>query len=353
MYSTSLIHIILLFFILQLVSTSSSSFTPVQLVTEIFAHQPYRASSCLSSLNSSTSPPDLPALRFSIVHFAWIPICSLSRPEDPPLGIFLAQFRDLIATGIIPSSLATHVVLIGAPDCTSLAHRLVVELSSQHQVPREKLHIHASSVEGLFEFPGIHLAWALACQDPSEHHLVLYFHTKGVTHNVRRDGLEAALFHETVRPWREILAIFGLLSDAQFLGLVPATGNFSYVWYNFWWARASYASRLVEPVLHPEDRYFFEDWLGIHAVGSECPSHADDVLRNYSAILKDTVQHKPLSLNRPHSHHRYPGYSLSECALIGSDFRRLMDVVSPLTIVPLLTLWHQIPHFNNVTVFGT
>ena len=34
-----------------------------------------------------------------------------------------------------------------------------------------------------------------------------------------------------------------------------------WIWFNFWWARASYLKKLVEPVRSTR-RHYYEDWLG-------------------------------------------------------------------------------------------
>ncbi len=126
------------------------------------------------------------------------------------------------------------------------------------------------SKENNFEYPGIKLIYDLAHQDPDSY--LLYFHSKGMSYNVHsRKTEEIILLKLTFENWRKKLQIF---NDKKIdkIGLFPAIGDNrdsekqgtrgGWIWFNFWYARASYIINCDEPFI-TEDRYYFEHWLGL------------------------------------------------------------------------------------------
>lgn len=65
-----------------------------------------------------------------------------------------------------------------------------------------------------------------------------------------------------VRPWRKIVKLFKERPEMTMAGYGIAPPGF--VWYNFFWVRASWVRDLVEPVVTGR-RHYYEDWLSRHA----------------------------------------------------------------------------------------
>ena len=88
-----------------------------------------------------------------------------------------------------------------------------------------------------------------------------YFHSKGMVHHKRRTTRtprELILYNGTVIPWRAVIEAFQTDKTINRAGMNPAKEG--WVWFNFWWARASYLQRLVEPI-RTTRRFYYEDWL--------------------------------------------------------------------------------------------
>lgn len=126
------------------------------------------------------------------------------------------------------------------------------------------------TTENVYEYPGIRRVWELGQQIPrNESHtaLILYFHSKGMSNGENitevRSDFEKELFATVIDPWKPITKIFQNKVDINKVGYqVSDTG---FLWYNFWWARASYIHTLVCPIVikewRAEQRFYYEQWL--------------------------------------------------------------------------------------------
>jgi len=128
--------------------------------------------------------------------------------------------------------------------------------------------INTSSVNH-FEYPGIKLAYDLANQFPQA--TIMYLHTKGISYNIQTRKLrEIALLRATFERWRKHIEAFND-STIKKVGLLAGEANEEkkleletkrgWMWFNFWYARASY---LIENCLDPPintNRYYYEVWL--------------------------------------------------------------------------------------------
>ena len=74
-----------------------------------------------------------------------------------------------------------------------------------------------------------------------------------------RPAEEASLFESTIVPWQQVLRIFSENATTTRCGSFPAPAG--WMWTNFFWARASYIKKLVEPI-RTNRRHYYEDWLG-------------------------------------------------------------------------------------------
>jgi len=113
-----------------------------------------------------------------------------------------------------------------------------------------------------FEYPGIRRVWDIAFDNNSSNHIILYFHGKGMFNprtNEIRNPLNEILTNSVIRRWKEIIHRF--CSDPLVQKAGYASAPWGWMWFNFWWVRASYAQQLVRPSLS-EYRWLYEDWLG-------------------------------------------------------------------------------------------
>lgn len=125
-----------------------------------------------------------------------------------------------------------------------------------------------------FEYPAIALTYSLAQQHPDD--IILYFHSKGMSHGLHSRSLEdIGLLMTTFQFWRRNLEAFAQ-PHMQKIGVFPAIGDMDptkpdgdlsrsdiaggWVWFNFWYARASYLIGCDEPRVE-SNRYLYERWL--------------------------------------------------------------------------------------------
>lgn len=109
-----------------------------------------------------------------------------------------------------------------------------------------------------FEYPAIKLVHALAQQYPDN--TFLYFHSKGMTHNLHSRSLqETYLLTATFESWRKNIQLLNK-ENKQKAGLFSSEGG--WIWYNFWYARGQYLAKCSEPEIS-ESRYYYEGWLGV------------------------------------------------------------------------------------------
>lgn len=140
----------------------------------------------------------------------------------------------------------------------------------------------------LHEYPGIKKVWDIG-QDSCDG-IILYFHSKGITHiknpnedNCRRFD-ELKIFNNVITHWRENLWIFNQFNSIDKLGM--SEGGIGWIWFNFWWARNSYINKCEKPHIST-NRYYYEDWLSRYLneqdhpladlIESEARSHCPNV----------------------------------------------------------------------------
>lgn len=113
--------------------------------------------------------------------------------------------------------------------------------------------------EDCFEYPGIRKVYSLATTNPSSSHYILYFHSKSMSrYQGVREDFEQTLHSTVIVPWKKVLAIFYSHPTIDKIGW--SASGFGFIWYNYWWARASYLSTIESPVKTPR-RHYYEDWL--------------------------------------------------------------------------------------------
>jgi len=134
----------------------------------------------------------------------------------------------------------------------------------QDIIPKASVSVFA---ENTFEYRGIQKAWDLAKSIPEVdrlHHVVLYFHSKGMVFKYDNDTetrtrLNLRLTNTIIKPWKLVVRRFAF--DPKMNRAGYAVSGRGWIWFNFWYARASYLSRLVKPILKRDDRFYFEQHL--------------------------------------------------------------------------------------------
>jgi hypothetical protein len=170
-----------------------------------------------------------------------------------------SQLKELQQTGLLAHTRATfHLVSSGAE-----GDRVRLKNELRHIFGESPAVQHEHTTENQFEYPGIHKVWQLGQQDQLGY--LLYFHARGISHlklgrfRRNRQPQEKRLFRRVIGEWRQNLTWLQHLASAEKLG-INCGGN-GWVWFNFWWVRASYVRQLEEPVI-TERRHYYEDWLG-------------------------------------------------------------------------------------------
>lgn len=123
--------------------------------------------------------------------------------------------------------------------------------------------------ENAYEYPGIKKVWDLGREDADA--LILYFHARGISRiklgkfRRNRQLTEKGLFKKVIGEWRQNLLWLMHVPSIDKVG-INCGGN-GWLWFNFWWVRASYVQHLEEPVI-TERRHYYEDWLGRYVDGA-------------------------------------------------------------------------------------
>ena len=116
----------------------------------------------------------------------------------------------------------------------------------------------STSFVNQFEYPAIKLVHDLAMQYPES--TFLYFHSKGMTHNLHSRSLqEVLLLTKTFENWRKNIQLLNK-ENKQKAGLFSSKEG--WIWYNFWYAKGGYLAKCSKPEIS-DSRYYYEAWLGL------------------------------------------------------------------------------------------
>jgi hypothetical protein len=116
----------------------------------------------------------------------------------------------------------------------------------------------STSFVNQFEYPAFKLIHDLAMKYPES--TFLYFHSKGMTHNLHSRSLEEILlFTKTFENWRKNIQLLNK-ENKQKAGLFPSEEG--WIWYNFWYAKGAYLAKCNAPEI-TDYRYYYEAWLGL------------------------------------------------------------------------------------------
>jgi hypothetical protein len=175
------------------------------------------------------------------------------------LHMVSSQLKELRETGLLTETHGElHVVSSG-----TAIHResLAVELRKWFGAGTSVFHEHTKANQ--FEYPGINKVWQLGQQ--AEDAYILYFHARGLSrmklgrYRRNRQPQEKRLFGKVIGEWRQNLTWLQHVTSADKLGLT--CGGNGWIWFNFWWTRATYVRHLEKPEV-TDRRHYYEDWLG-------------------------------------------------------------------------------------------
>ena len=166
--------------------------------------------------------------------------------------LILYQISDFIETGLL--DVATLHMVISCPRDYDY-HSIVQQISDKTFHPIQFYINH----DNCHEFPGIMKVYQLALRNNSRSHYILYFHAKGITRfQGEREPIEKALHSIVISPWKKVLNIFKYYPTIDKIGSTYSPQG--WVWWNYWWVRASFVTRLESPIKTTR-RHYYEDWL--------------------------------------------------------------------------------------------
>jgi len=199
----------------------------------------------------------------AIVYGAYI------NPDADWRSLIAAQLNDLSNFGVL-NQCDLYVVVTNPTRAEG-----VRSLFNDLRLPTKLLEIYA---DNRFEYPAISRVWNLATNS-AHYEYVGYLHSKGMSYaKSERNRLELILTRHTFSSWARVFQLFENVPSIEKAGLFPAHDGdrTGWIWFNFWWARASYIRNLPKPLVSP-DRFYYEGWLSLQ---SQTPNSTYSLLSN-------------------------------------------------------------------------
>jgi len=113
--------------------------------------------------------------------------------------------------------------------------------------------------ENEYEYRGILKVWEIGQIHNNKNDIILYFHSKGVTHNPSYEMNRNDHYNIILKDIAKIKEIFTIFPKIDKIGY--SAGGIGWIWYNFWYARGSYINNVEKPI-KTDRRHYYEDWLG-------------------------------------------------------------------------------------------
>lgn len=196
------------------------------------------------------SSPAKPQNTISVVYFA-----NLFRHPLEDLMVVKKQLQNFYTIGLL--TLSTFHIVISAP--MSYHHQIRQEISSLFS-PTDPVVFHMNH-EDCHEYPSAQLIYYIAQSNGSFNHYILYFHAEDIHNKWRRKNIgetHSKLHKSVIVPWKRILNIFEKHPYVDKIGFCSSKSGF--MWFNYWWVRASYIACLEPPMKIPQSDYY-EQWL--------------------------------------------------------------------------------------------
>lgn len=183
------------------------------------------------------------------------------------LALLSQQLDELNCNGLAKRAKQIYISL--TIDHTGEFNRTSAHLARIAVATLQKIHPKASfdlTLENRYEYPAIRNVWDIAqalAPVRAQNTIIIYMHSKGMSHKASdfrgtRMPLERMLFHATFDSWDHVLHMFHKHPSLNKVGAAPSPTGF--VWYNMYYARASYVQSLVNPTIS-SNRYYYEAWL--------------------------------------------------------------------------------------------
>ena len=112
--------------------------------------------------------------------------------------------------------------------------------------------------ENEFEYRGIKKVWELGQIHNNKNDILLYFHSKGITHNPWYKFNKEDNYNIILKDIELIKEIFKIFPKIDKIGY--SSGGAGWIWYNFWYVRGSYISQVERPVKTTR-RHYYEDYI--------------------------------------------------------------------------------------------
>jgi hypothetical protein len=113
-----------------------------------------------------------------------------------------------------------------------------------------------------YEYPGIKAVWDLSKKE-EEDGVILYFHSKGMTSQVKTKGIDILrkfLFNNTISNYEIYLNEF--INNPQLDVGCIFPSEFGFSWYNFFWVKSSYVKNYLPEPIPNKNRYVWERYIG-------------------------------------------------------------------------------------------
>lgn len=129
---------------------------------------------------------------------------------------------------------------------------------------REKVLQHFPNViiecyyENEYEYRGIKKIWELGQIHNKSNDILLYFHSKGVTHNSSYEVNKNDCYNIILEDIEKIKEIFTIFPKIDKVGY--SIGGIGWLWYNFWYVRGSYIKNVEQPIKTTR-RHYYEDYI--------------------------------------------------------------------------------------------
>ncbi|WP_298606976.1 hypothetical protein [uncultured Thiothrix sp.] len=209
----------------------------------------------------------------AIIYYVYI------NPNKDWRQLVLSQLRDINSTGVL--SVADLYIVVSNPSGVENIEAFFTKIKPRYK----KIEYYS---ENKFEYWGVNFVWSLA-QAHKKYKYFVYLHTKGMTHSEPgRIKVEEILTRSIFKDWQLCIKLFQEKDKINKIGLFPARKlkklknqeeivRGGWIWYNFWWARASYIRKLEQPKIDPKHRFYYEEWLSYTT-----PDNADKLVDNFS-----------------------------------------------------------------------
>jgi len=117
-----------------------------------------------------------------------------------------------------------------------------------------------------FEYRGILKVWELGQIHNNTNDVILYFHSKGLTHHKCYESNRNDNYNVILKDINKVYDIFTTFPSIDKIGY--SSGGMGWIWYNFWYARGSYIYQVEKPI-QTQRRHYYEDWLARKVISTD------------------------------------------------------------------------------------